>query len=96
MKIGSFQGIPLAYFIKNGYQELQAQKRIKNIDKQYSNSAVNITISGEAKALYAASQPNASPGIPRLTSSLEIPKPVEEMKPDVADELIKLMKLKAL
>ena len=53
MRIGSFQGISVAYYIRNGKQELQPVKRIINLDRELSQTAVKITISDEAKRLNA-------------------------------------------
>jgi hypothetical protein len=53
MKVGSIQGIPHAYYLKNGKNELRTVQAIKNVDRKYSSKAVHVSISSEAKALHA-------------------------------------------
>lgn len=53
MKIGSFQGISHAYYIKDGKNTLKTVAKIQNIDKEEAAKAVKLDISEEAKTLNA-------------------------------------------
>jgi hypothetical protein len=56
MKIGSIQGISVAYYIRTGKNELKPVVAMKQLDRTEAAKAVNVTISKEAKELYWASK----------------------------------------
>lgn len=56
MTIGSFQGISVAYYIKDGKNTLKAAPKMQNLAKEEAAKAANVTISKEAKELYWASK----------------------------------------